>query len=300
MADKRGARYSSSNKRSARYGAPSSFSSVGLPVLAAAVVVALVLGVLAGKFILGGNSASNFAGQTTVSEADLDKVMATYSYNGKTGTVTVREAIESQVSLDSVKDDEGNYTIPAADDALAVARNRILAIVAENEGVSVSDDELSEYAEKITGESDIATLASNYSLTENQAKEIVRESAVMYKLKDQVVSTDTVDAPTAPTTPEEGQEDAANATYGAYIVSLLGDEWDSANGTWARTDGSYYEALKDEVFSEDSATYAQAQAAYYVAYQQYASASSTASSEWTAYVNQILATATITLNTLTA
>lgn len=291
------------NNRNAgpRYNQPQGTSATfGVPVLVAAVVVALVLGVLAGKFILGGGAAANFAGATTVAEGDLDKVMATYSYNGTTGTVTVREAIESQVSLDSVKDDEGNYAIPAADDALAVARNRVLALVAESEGISVADDELSEYAEKITGESDIATIASNYSLTEDQAKEIIRESAVMYKLKDKVVSTETPEIPEAPATPEDGQSDVANATYGAYIVALLGDEWDSANNTWATTDGPYYEALKDEVFSADSATYAQAEAAYYVAYQQYSSAATTASSEWTAYVNQILATATITLNTLTA
>lgn len=288
------------SRNGARFADQRSAASFGLPVLAVAVVIALVLGVLAGKFILTGGSADSFAGATTVSEADLDKVMATYSYNGSTGTVTVREAIESQVSLDSVKDDDGNYTIPAADDALSVARNRILAIVAENEGISVADDELSSYAEKITGESDIATIASNYSLTEDQAKEIIRESAVMYKLKDQVVSVEVGDVPTAPTTPDEGESDTATATYGAYIIALLGDEWDSEAGTWARTDGPYYEALKDEVFSADSATYAQAQAAYYVAYQQYAANSSTASSEWTSYVNQILATATITLNTLTA
>lgn len=285
----------------ARFNSPSgSARTFALPIVAVAVVVALVLGVLLGKFALGGSGAQSFAGATTVSEGDLDKVMASYSYNGSTGTVSVREAIESQVSLDSVKDDEGNYTVPAADDALSVARNRILAMVAENEGITVSDDELTEYAEKITGESDIATIASNYSLTEDQATEIIRESALMYKLKDQVVSVETGDVPTAPTTPNEGEEDTANATYGAYIIGLLGDEWDSENATWARTDGPYYEALKDEVFSADSATYAQAEAAYYVAYQQYSTSASTASSEWTTYVNQILATATITLNTLTA
>ena len=120
----------------------------------------------------------------------------------------------------------------------------------------------------------------------------------MKKLKSQVVSTDAGTAPTAPETPAEGTEDQANSTYGAYIVGLLGDEWDSANNTWARTDGPYYEALSSETFSADSATYAQAQKAYYVAYQQYATSSSTASSEWTSYVNGLLSAATIQLYTL--
>lgn len=291
------------NRSGARFNnntAAASASSFGLPVVIGAVVIALILGVLAGKFILGGGTSANLAGKTTVSEGELDTVMATYTYNGKKGTVTVKEAIESQVSLDSVKDSDGNYTIPAADDALSVARNRILAQVAEEQGITVSDDELSSYAEQITGESDIATIASNYSLTEDQAKEIIRESAMMYKLKDQVVDVEVGDTPTAPETPADGESDTANATYGAYIIALLGDEWDSENNTWARTDGPYYEALKDEVFSADSATYSQATAAYYVAYQQYSSNSSSASSEWTSYVNNILSTATITLSTLTA
>lgn len=303
MPDKKnGTRFNTANAQgtknaSAAQALPSSF---GLPVLIAAVVIALVLGVLAGKFVLGGSVSANLSGKTTVSEGELDTVMATYNYNGTSGTVTVKEAIESQVSLDSVKDDEGNYTIPAADDALSVARNRILAQVAEEQGITVSDDELSSYAEQLTGSSDIATIASNYSLTEDQAKEIIRESAMMYKLKEQVVDVEVGDTPTAPDTPADGESDTANETYGAYIIALLGDEWDSEKNTWARTDGPYYEALKDEVFSATSATYSQATAAYYVAYQQYSTNSTTASNEWTTYVNNILSKATITLSTLSA
>ena len=152
----------------------------------------------------------------------------------------------------------------------------------------------------MTGVSDMSTLASTYGLTEDQAKEIVRESAAMSKLKDKVVTTQAGDAPTAPETPADGNQDTANATYGAYIINLLGDEWDSTNNTWARQDGPYYAALKDETFSADSATYAQAQMAYYVAYQQYSTNARSSSSEWTDYVNQALSKATIQLVTLGA
>lgn len=271
----------------------------GIVVTVACAIIALVVGVLVGHFVLGGGSASaTFSGQTTVAEGDLDKTIATYTYDGKTENVSVKDAIESQTSLDAAKTDDGSYTLPSADTALSVARNRILAKEAEAKGISVSDDELSSYAEQMTGTSDFSSIASSYNLTEDQAKEIVRESAVMKKLKSQVVSTDAGTAPTAPETPAEGTEDQANSTYGAYIVGLLGDEWDSANNTWARTDGPYYEALSSETFSADSATYAQAQKAYYVAYQQYATSSSTASSEWTSYVNGLLSAATIQLYTL--
>lgn len=273
----------------------------GLPVLVGACVVALVVGLVVGHFVLGGGKVTPaFAGKTSVSEGDLDQVMATYTYDGKTDTVTVRQAIESQTSLDKAKTDDGSYTIPSSDAAIDVARNRILAQIAEEQGITVSDDELPSYAEKMTGVSDMSTLASTYGLTEDQAKEIVRESAAMSKLKDKVVTTQTGDAPTAPETPADGNQDTANATYGSYIINLLGDEWDSTNNTWARQDGPYYAALKDETFSADSATYAQAQMAYYVAYQQYSTNARSSSSEWTDYVNQTLSKATIQLVTLGA
>lgn len=122
----------------------------------------------------------------------------------------------------------------------------------------------------------------------------------MYKLKEKVCTTSVSDMPEAPTTPAEGEEENATSDYGAYIVNLLGDEWDSTNNTWARTDGSYYEALKDETWSPDSATYSQAQMAYSVAYKAYAESASTSSSEWTNYVNGVLSQATITICTLGA
>lgn len=274
---------------------------LGMPVVTAVAVVALVLGVLLGHFVLGGGSLSaSFSGKTTVAEGDLDQVIATYTYKGKTENVTVRDAIESQTSLDAVKDDDGNYTLPNADSALSVARNKILEQVAADEGITVSDDELSSYAEQILGVSDISQIASQYGLSEDQAKDVIRQSAMMYKLKDKVCTSDAGTAPTAPDAPAEDEQDTANATYGAYIVNLLGDEWDSANNTWARTDGDYYNALKDETWTPDSATYAQAQMAYSVAYQKYAQASQTASSEWTNYVNGILSGATIQIATLGA
>ena len=132
--------------------------------------------------------------------------------------------------------------MPNADSTLAVARNQILAKQAEAEGITVSDDEIGSYAEQILGTSDIASLAQQYGLTEDQTKEVVRESAAMYKLKEKVCSTQAGTIPDAPTAPAEGAEDTATSDYGAYIVNLIGDEWDATNNTWARTDGPYYEA----------------------------------------------------------
>ena len=276
-------------------------AGVGIPVVLLCVVVALVLGGLLGRFVIGGGvDSAAFPSQTSVAEGDLDRVIATYVYDGKQQDVTVRDALESQVSLDQAKNKDGSYAMPTADEALAVARNRILAQVAKDKGITVSDDELSGFAQQILGEGDLSALATKYQLTEDQTREIVRESAMMYKLKQQVVGEDAGSAPTAPEAPAADAQDQANATYGAYIVGLLGDEWDSANNAWARTDGPFYAALSDETFSADSATYAQAQKAYNVAYQQYYSATTSSSTQWTNYVNGLLSSATIKLYTLTA
>ena len=51
-------------------------------------------------------------------------------------------------------------------------------------------------------------------------------------------------------------------------------------------------------FTSDSATYSQAETAYYVAYQAYSQTSSDSSAKWTAYVNNLLSNATISISTL--
>ena len=65
--------------------------------------------------------------------------MASYSYNGKKSDITAREAIESQYSLDTVKDSDGNYTAPSADVILSYVRNKILLDAAEDEGADEGD-----------------------------------------------------------------------------------------------------------------------------------------------------------------
>lgn len=272
-------------------------------VLVICVVVALIVGIACDHFILSGlfGGSVSFSGQTAVPESDLDKVLASYTYKGKTEKITVRNAIESQTSLESSKKDDGTYKLPSADTALSVARNKILGQIAADQGITVSDDDISAYAESLTGSSDISTIASQYNLKEDQAKEIIRESAVMSKLKDQVVGAQSVTAPVAPTKSADVTSDnQATADYGAYIVNLLGDEWDSSNNTWARTDGPYYTALSSESFSANSATYDQALRAYYVAYQQYSTNANSQTAKWTDYSNGILSDANIQIFTLTA
>ena len=274
-------------------------ASLKLPLVIVIGVAALVCGLLLGRFVLSGLTFGNsVAGKTTIAESDLDSAIATYTYGGQTYSITAREAIEVSSSVDSAKQDDGTYTMPSADSVLSVARNDILAKEVDAKGITVSDDDVDSYAQSYLGSNDYSTIASEYSMSEDQVKAILKRSCGVKKLYDTIVTTSTATAPTEPTAPADGQEDVATADYGAYIIGLLGDEWDSTNNTWARTDGPYYAALSSETFSADSATYSQAETAYYVAYQQYSESSSTSSSQWTSYVNGLLSNASIQINSL--
>lgn len=105
--------------------------------------------------------------------------MASYSYNGKKSDITAREAIESQYSLDTVKDSDGNYTAPSADVILSYVRNKILLDAAEDEGITVSSKEMKKYAEDSIGTSDYDTMAKQYGVsTPGQAdRSPVRDAA---------------------------------------------------------------------------------------------------------------------------
>ncbi len=270
------------------------------PIWIVIAVAALAVGVLLGHFVIGGGGAVSLSGKTTISEGDLDSPIASYTYDGKTTNVSAREVIEQSSSLDAAKQDDGTYAVPSADDVLAYARNAIVLQVASDQGLSVSDEERDQYAQDMLQTTDYATVAANYGIPEDTVKKIVSDSALMKKLRDSVVTTELPTMPDAPTAPDDGNTDTATQDYATYVISLLGDEWDATNNTWARTDGSYYAALSSYPISNESATYAAAQAAYYVAYSNYSTASSQVSSEWTTYVNTLFSKASIQIESLQA
>lgn len=282
-------------------------------------VAALVIGVLIGHFALGGGAGSAI-NKTKLSESELNTVVGAYSYNGQSHEITAKEVIEESSSLDSAKDEEGNYSVPSADTVVTYARNKIIASAAEGEGVTVSDEELSKYAEETLGSTDYASIATSYGMSEDQIKSLLMQSAQMNALRDKVVGTDAGEAPEAPEAPEakttddEGNElddeakqaaqDEANKAmdkkYAEYIIKLAGDEWDAKNNKWKAEDGSYATALKDYEVKSDGASYEAAQAAYYVAYQDYSTKQSEISEKWTEYVNGLLGSASMSLSSLIA
>ncbi len=263
-------------------------------ILVIAVVVAAIAGYAFGSGIIGASGKGTSS--ITVEEDELDSVIAEYTYDGSEYSITVREAIEAEYSLETVQNDDGTYTVPSATEIIAIIRNQIMVDEATARGIEVSDDEVDEYAESILGSSDYETLATQYGVSEEQAQEIVRENAIIQKLYEQIVpDASDLTTPMAPDEPEDGDTTTASEEYAEYIIELAGDEWDSETGTWASEDGAYYAALADEDFTADSATYEQAMIAYYVAYQEYQTAYTEASETWTAFANGLFADANVTL-----
>ena len=261
--------------------------------IAGALVAVIVAGV-SGYFLGSGGFGSKGVSAPVFAESELDATVATWKFKGASHKISAREAIESQYSLDSVKDEDGNYPAPSADVVLSYVRNRILLEEASKQGIELSDEDLSSSAEASLGTSDFSAIADQYGVSEDQAKQIVREQGTIQKLYQSVMD-DAPAMPKAPAEPESGDENEAKAEYAAYIIDLAGKEWDAEAGTWAKLDGAYATALAGEEITPESATYAQAQKAYAVAYQQYMLESQGANAKWTSYVNELFGEADVEL-----
>ena len=271
------------------------------PVWVAICVCALVVGVLAGFFLLGGAGGGSVAldGRTTLSADELDSTIATYTFDGVRTNVTARDVLTfGGSSVDTAVNEDGTYNVPAATNVLVYAQNRIILDDAEARGLTASDEEISDYSEKTMGTSDLASIASYYGMDEQAVRDTFAQSVVIEKLRASVCETTLPEQPTEPTAPADGAEDTPTADYASYIIALLGDEWDSEAGTWARTDGDYYATLSGYEITNDAATYAAAEAAYSVAYSAYSDASTKVGEEWTSYTKDLLSHASLQIGSL--
>lgn len=262
-------------------------------------VALLIVGVLAGHFLLGGASGVSLNGRTALSAGELDSTIATYTFDGKTTNVTAREVLEEvQGSTTIPANEDGTYNVPSASDVLSYVQNEILLADAEARGLSVSDEEISEYASSSLGTDDLASIAEQAGMDEQAVKDVLRENLLASKLQQAVTTVTLPEQPTAPEEPADGEEDKATEEYASYVIALLGDEWDSEANDWARTDGTYYATLSGYEISNDAATYAAASAAYSVASSAYQDAATQVKEEWSAYTDSLLSRATIQLGSL--
>ena len=277
---------------------------LSLPIVIGVAAAALVVGLLVGAFLLGGTGGSAIIGKSVVSEGELDSPIASYSYQGKNDSITVREVIEQSTSLEAAKDKDGNYRVPTADAALGVVRNKLLVAEAERQGITVADEDIVEYAATSFGTDDFEAIAASYQMDVDSVKALLREACLMAKLREAVAPAQVSAMPGSPTPPSSDDEDARavpTKEYADYIIALAGDEWDAKKGTWASKDGPYASGLADAYeITAKGATYEAAMAAYYIAYQLYAQESAEADAEWAEYVNSILDNATIEVYTLLA
>ena len=262
-------------------------------------VALLIVGVLAGHFLLGGASGVSLNGRTALSAGELDSTIATYTFDGKTTNVTAREVLEEvQGSTTIPANEDGTYNVPSASDVLSYVQNEILLADAEARGLSVSDEEISEYASSSLGTDDLASIAEQAGMDEQAVKDVLRENLLASKLQQAVTTVTLPEQPTAPEEPADGEEDKATEEYASYVIALLGDEWDSEANDWARTDGTYYATLSGYEISNDAATYAAASAAYSVASSAYQDATTQVKEEWSAYTDSLLSRATVQLGSL--
>lgn len=264
----------------------------------AVAVAALVVGVLIGRFLLGGTGTISLAGRTTLSAGELDSTIATYTTGGRTVPVTAREVLEdANGTTEITANEDGTYDVPSASTVLTYVQNQIILDDAASRGITASDEEIDEFVTSSFG-TDLATLASSWGISEDAARSMVADTVVMRKLQDQIVGTELPEVPAAPTEPTEGEEDTPTADYAQYVIDLIGDEWDADANDWARTDGTYYATLSGYDISNEAATYAAATAAYSVASSVYQEAYNEISAQLGAYTDNLLSNATIQLGSL--
>ncbi len=265
-----------------------------------ALLLGVVLGMLAAPMLPGRQAKVELAGRISVGEDELDNVLGTYTFDGERIPVTIRDAILESTTLEAARNSDGTYDVPSVDTVLSIARNHVLEADAQARGITVTEEDAKAYARDTLGTDDYTQIAAGYNMDTNQVQQLMLRSALLGKLRSQVVTTPSVAEPVAPTTAEAGKEDEPSQLYATYIMGLVGDEWDANANTWAREDGPYREQLKNYTISNEAATYSAAQAAYFVAYSQYSQVQQQVSTEWTNYVNGLLSNVSVELISLVA
>lgn len=252
------------------------------PVTACVVtgIVCIFAGLLVGFYLLGSGFA--MTGKTSIPESELDQPVGLYIINGVPNFITAREVLDSGNGLSKSLLEDGTYTYPTAEEVLAAVRTAVLNGEVTARGITISADDMKEYAQKQLGTSDYSFIANRYGLDEASVQTFVRQAVGINKLRQEITG---VADQVAPIAPEEGLD---AASYKQYILDLLGSNWDTQNNTWANEDNSYYTALGESAFNPDLATFEQASTAYSIASEKYQEDSAQAANTWNDFVNDAL------------
>lgn len=265
-----------------------------------AIVAGLVVAVAVGGGVTYGVSHAmgpKALDRTTMSANDAQGVvLASYSYKGQRHDVTAKDVLDWSGYSNG---DDQSYDVPPASSVLSYVQTEVLSKAAEDEGLSVSDDDIQNYLNESYGGTSLSDAAKGANLTEDQMRSYLSNYIIQQKLYDKVVGDDAKNLksePAGPSTPGDGNYDNKTKDYADYVVNLAKSmgEWDDSKGTFS--DGSKIgDSLKDTDFSTDGASYNEAAAAYYAAYQEYQPQAQAVAGKWKDYQNNVFKDVVLTM-----
>lgn len=256
---------------------PLAFVLVGL--------VCVVAGCLLGLVLFGG-SATAFVPRS-------DETLASFSYRGETHEIVQQDVRKLGIGHSMQEDENFDYA-----DVLYAVRMGVLSQEARNQGISVTEEDVSSYAKSQYRTDDYGALGEGV-LDGEVVKEAIEQELLVDRLRDEHVSDGSIQQPPvtpAPLAGGPGAESIPSAEYGAYLVELFGEAYDVQTDSWVQLDSPFYEAFQDESFSAQEATFEQAMKAYYVAYSLYDTAAFGSENSWTGYVNEVMSDVEVVLH----
>lgn len=256
-------------------------------------VAGLVLGLLIGKFALGANLGNVTATNSVdVSPQQSGEIIANYTYDGQTKTVTLEDMFTYNDSASSANED-GSYPMPTAEQIISYVRTQIIQDAARKADITVSDEDRSEYLTKQFGTDNVDDVALSLGRTAEQVDTLMTEAITQTKLYEKVAG-EVPDLPDYPEYPADGDEEAKGETYATYITQVAGDEF--KDGKWVDAEGEFAGAIAD--FDGQEASYKDATLAYQVLYNRASERMNELSAKWRDYENEILKDCAITMGTL--
>lgn len=259
---------------------PLAFVLVGL--------VCVVAGCLLGSVLFGEKA--------TASAPRSEGAVASYSHGGETSEVTQKDVKKLDIGHSLQEGESYDYA-----DILYAVRMEVLSQEARNQGLSVTDEDVSSYAKSQYRTDDYGALGAGV-LDGETVREALEQKLLVDRLRGERVSNGSIQQPPVAPAPLSGgpeAESVPSAEYGAYLVGLFGEAYDAQTDAWAQLDSPFYEAFKDESFSASEATFEQAMKAYQVAYSLYDTAVSSSEDSWAGYVNEVMSDVEVVLHGIT-
>ncbi len=252
----------------------------------------LLLGIAATALVfiiatfVGHGCAANHTGLgAELDESQLSKPVASYTFNGKKLEVTAEDILLQRGSLEEFRNDKGMYQAPSAESILDYIRQNALIEDAKAQGLSVSDEELKDFAREQLGNDDLEAIAKTFGVEKAEAEEILRNNLLIKKLSEKVMPpAEDIDIPEAPAELAEGAADEPTEEYAQYIITLAGPSWNADAQAWAGM-SPYQQILSD--FDGKTATHEQAEQAFRIAIQMLSEQQSENQKVWQEYVGQL-------------